>query len=97
MSICGEGGLSATTKAERLSSEIYLIARGQAFHFAKTSNGLRVRNGERDYGMPGSETVVGKSTVMLEVGLAIITEQGSSRCSSEEPYAGNPHVWFFEG
>jgi len=63
-----EGDLSAAAKAEGLSPEIYIVARGQALHFAETSNGLRDKNGKRNYGVPGSETVAGKSTVMSELG-----------------------------
>lgn len=39
MSSCGKGALSATAKAEGLSPEIYIVARGQAFHFAEASMG----------------------------------------------------------
>jgi len=63
-----EGDLSAAAKAEGLSPEIFIVARGQALHFAETSNGLRDNNGKRNYGVPGSETVAGKSTVMSELG-----------------------------
>ena len=70
MSSCGKGDLSATAKAEGLSPEIFITARGQALHYAETSNGLRVK-GERNYGVPGSETVAGKSTVLPELGRSI--------------------------
>lgn len=68
MSSRREGDLSAAAKAEGLSPEMFIVARGQALHFAETSNGLREDKGERDYGVPGSETVAGKSTVMSELG-----------------------------
>lgn len=70
MSSCGKGDLSAAAKAEGLSPEIFITARGQALHYAETSNGLRVK-GERNYGVPGSETVAGKSTVLPELGRSI--------------------------
>lgn len=63
-----KGDLSAAAKAEGLSPEMFIVARGQALHFAETSNGSREDKGERDYGVPGSETVAGKSTVMSELG-----------------------------
>ena len=63
-----KGDLSAAAKAEGLNPEISVVVRGQAFHSAETSNGLRDKNGERNYGVPGSETVAGKSTVMSELG-----------------------------
>jgi hypothetical protein len=63
-----KGDLSAAAKAEGLSPEISVVVRGQAFHSAETSNGLRDKNGERNYGVPGSETVAGKSIVMSELG-----------------------------
>ena len=66
-----KGDLSAAAKAEGLSPEIFVVARGQAFHDAETSNGLRDNKGERSYGVPGSETVAGKSTVMSERGRSV--------------------------
>ena len=70
MSSCGKGDLSAAAKAEGLSPEMFIIARGQALHYAETGNGLRAK-GERNYGVPGSETVAGKSTVLSELGRSI--------------------------
>jgi len=57
--------------SEGLSPEISIVARGQAFHDAETSNGLRDNKGECSYGVPGSETVAGKSTVMSERGRSV--------------------------
>jgi hypothetical protein len=68
MSSHRKGDISAAAKAEGLSPEIYIVARGQAFHFAETSNGLRDNKGKCNYGVPGSKTVAGKSTVMSELG-----------------------------
>jgi hypothetical protein len=71
MSSHRKGDLSAAAKAEGLSPEITKIARGQALHNAETSNGLRDNKGERNYGVPGSKTVAGKSTVMSELGISV--------------------------
>lgn len=71
MSSHRKGDLSAAAKAEGLSPEIYIVARGQALHNAETSNGLRDNNGECSYGVPGSETVAGKSTVVSELGRSV--------------------------
>lgn len=65
-----KGDLSAAAKAEGLSPEIIIVARGQALHFAETSNGLCDSKGEHGYGVSGSETVAGKSTVMSELGIS---------------------------
>ena len=67
MSSHRKGVLSAAAKAEGLSPEISIVARGQALHFAETRDGLRVKKGERGYGVPGSETMAGKTTVMSEL------------------------------
>ncbi len=64
MSSHREGDLSAATQVKVLSPEISIDARGQALHLAETSNGLRDKNGERNYGVPGSESAAGKSTVI---------------------------------
>ena len=71
MSSHRKGDLSAAAKAEGLSPEITIIARGQALQYAEASNGLRDNNGERNSGVPGSETVAGKSTVMSELGRSV--------------------------
>lgn len=87
MSSCGKGDLSATAKAEGLSPEIFIVARVQAFHFAESSNGLRDKKGERNYGVSGSETVAGKSTVMSELGRSTpLSLKGvpSRSCKSDE-------------
>ena len=68
MSSHRKGVLSAAAKAEGLSPEISIVVRGQALHFAETRDGLRVKKGKRGYGVPGSETVAGKTTVMSELG-----------------------------
>ena len=68
MSSHREGDLSAAAKAEGLSPEIINVARGQALHFAETSNGLCDNKGEHSYGVSGSKTVAGESTVMSELG-----------------------------
>ena len=67
MSSHGKGDLSAATQVKVLSLKTFIIARGQAFHFTEAGMELRVK-GERDYGMPGSESVAGKSNVMSELG-----------------------------
>lgn len=84
MSSHREGDVSATAKAEGLSPEIFNVARGQAFHFAETSNGLRDIKGERDYGVPGSETVAGKSTVMSELGRSVLLSGKEYRVETEK-------------
>jgi len=79
-----KGDLSATAKAEGLSPEIVNVARGQALHFAETRNGLRDNNGERNYGVPGSETVAGKSTVMPELGRSVSLSEMEHRVEAEK-------------
>lgn len=71
MSSHRKGDLSAAAKAEGLSPEINIVARGQAFHIAETRNGLCDNNGEYSHGVPGSETVAGKLTVMSELGRSV--------------------------
>ena len=71
MSSHREGDLSAAAKAEGLSPEIINVARGQALHFAETSNGLCDNKGEHSYGVSGSETVAGKSTIESELGRSV--------------------------
>lgn len=71
MSSHRKGDLSAAAKAEGLSPEIFIVARGQAFHFAETSNGLCDNKGEHSYGVSGSKTVAGKSTVVSELGRSV--------------------------
>lgn len=71
MSSRREGDLSAAAKAEGLSPEIFIVARGQALHNAETSNGLCEYKGEHNYGVPGSKTVAGKSTVVPELGRSV--------------------------
>lgn len=71
MSSCGKGDLSAVAKAEILNPEISIVARGQAIHCAETRDGLRDKKGERNYGVPGSETVEDKSTVIPKLGRSI--------------------------
>jgi len=71
MSSHRKGDLSAATQVKVLSPEISIVARGQAFHFAETRNELRDKNGERNYGVPGSESAAGSSTVMSELGRSV--------------------------
>ena len=59
-----EGGLSATTKVKVLSPEITNIAQGQGFHVLEASTAA-CANGERASGVPGSESVAGKSTAHI--------------------------------
>lgn len=56
MSSHREGDLSAATQVKVLILEIFIIVRGQAFHFTETSNGRRIK-GERGYGVPKSEPI----------------------------------------
>lgn len=84
MSSHRKGGISATAKAEGLSPEITIFVRGQAFHFAETRNGLRDNNGECRYGVPGSEAVAGKQTVMSELGRSIMLSANEYRAGVGE-------------
>ena len=87
MSSHREGDLSAAAKAEGLSPEIINVARGQALHFAETSNGLCDNKGEHSYGVSGSKTVAGESTVMSELGRSTpLSLKGvpSRSCKSDE-------------
>ena len=52
MSSRRKGDLSAVAKAEILSPEMFLVARGQALHLVEASNGMRANNGECIYGVP---------------------------------------------
>lgn len=83
MSSSGKGDLSAATQVKVLSPEINLIARGQALHVAETRNGPRVK-GERGYGVPGSESVAGKSTVQSELGRSIGFSEAEYRAGAGE-------------
>jgi len=71
MSSRGEGDLSVAAKAEGLSPEIVIVARGQALRFAETNNGLCDNKGEHSYGVSWAETVVGKLTVVSELGRSV--------------------------
>ena len=71
MSSRRKGDLSAAAKAEGLSPEIVIVARGQALRFAETNNGLCDNKGEHSYGVSGSETVAGKLTVVSELGRSV--------------------------
>ena len=53
------GSLSATTQVKVLSSEIFLVALGQGFHFLETKTDMLVR-GESVFSVPESESVAGK-------------------------------------
>ncbi|MFA6101520.1 MAG: hypothetical protein WCV67_01265 [Victivallaceae bacterium] len=70
MSSHRKGDLSAATQVKVLSPEIFIIARGQAVHNAETSNGRREK-GKHRYGVPGSKSAAGKSTVMSELGRTV--------------------------
>ena len=76
--------LSAVAKAEILSPEMFLVARGQALHEVETSNGMRANNGECIYGVPGSKVAAGKSTVMSELGRSIVLSQEEYRVKAWE-------------
>lgn len=54
-----KGSLSATTQVKVLSSEIFLIALGQGFHFPET-NTVSFERGENVSSVPESESVAGK-------------------------------------
>lgn len=84
MSSHRKGDLSAAAKAEGLSPEITIVARGQALHFAETGNGTRDNNGERVYGVPGSETVAGKSTAVSELGRSVQLSVKGNRVEAEK-------------
>ena len=59
-----KGVMSATTQVKVLSPEIFLIARGQGFHFLEASIGMHVK-GECIFDVPGSESVAGRRTVYV--------------------------------
>lgn len=88
MSSHREGGLSATTQVKVLSPEIFIVARGQAFHLAETSNGSHA-NGECGYGVPGSKSVAGKSTVMSELGRTARSRRSEYHKEAEKVTAWN--------
>ena len=79
MSSRRKGDLSAVAKAEILSPEMLLVARGQALHLAETRNGMRGNNGECIYGVPGSKVAAGKLAVMSELGRSIVLSQEEYR------------------
>ena len=81
-----KGGLSATTQVKVLSPEISIVARGQAFHIAETSNGSRAK-GECGYGVPGSKSAAGKSTVMPELGRTVRSRENEYHKGAEKATA----------
>ena len=79
-----KGDLSAVAKAEILSPEMHLVARGQALHLVETSNGMRANNGECIYGVPGSKVAAGKSTVVSELGRSGRLSETENRVGSQK-------------